>query len=82
MLAESSLGSVPWDMGHVPATPTIASGGTMAPVVPVRGGAAACSARTVHLHVGVHSYNHHRSHSSIGERAAIARVTNVPGDYS
>ena len=29
-----------------------------------------------------HTYNHQRSHSSIGGRAPITRVTNVPGDYS
>ena len=40
------------------------------------------TARTRALARWVHSYNHHRSHSSIGGRAPITRVTNVPGDYS
>lgn len=40
------------------------------------------AARTRALARWVHSYNHHRSHSSIGGRAPITRVTNVPGDYS
>jgi transposase InsO family protein len=40
------------------------------------------AARTRALARWVHSYNHHRSHSSIGGRAPITRVANVPGDYS
>ena len=30
----------------------------------------------------VHSYNHHRPHSSLGGRPPISRVTNVPEDYN
>jgi transposase InsO family protein len=30
----------------------------------------------------LHSYNHHRPHSSLGGRPPITRVTNLPGDYS
>ena len=40
------------------------------------------AARTRALARWVHSYNHHRSHSSIGGRPPITRVTNVPGDYN
>jgi transposase InsO family protein len=39
------------------------------------------AARTKALARWVHSYNHHRSHTALGGRAPITRVTNVPGDY-
>jgi transposase InsO family protein len=29
----------------------------------------------------LHEYNHHRSHTAIGRRAPITRLTNVPGQY-
>jgi transposase InsO family protein len=30
----------------------------------------------------LHSYNHHRPHSSLGGQPPISRVSNVPGDYT
>ncbi len=40
------------------------------------------AARTKALDRWVHSYNHHRTHTALGGRPPITRITNVPGDYS
>ena len=40
------------------------------------------SARTAALDRWLHTYNHHRCHTSLGGKAPISRVNNVPGHYS
>ncbi len=40
------------------------------------------SARLAALPAWVHQYNHHRPHTAIGNRPPIARLTNLPGQYT
>jgi transposase InsO family protein len=40
------------------------------------------SARRKALPAWLHEYNHHRPHTAIGNRPPIARLTNLPGQYS
>lgn len=38
--------------------------------------------RRAHLPAWLHEYNHHRPHAACGNRPAISRLTNLPGQYA